>query len=1325
MTLLTLFIGVGSVSAQEEGTYFLYNESTGLFLSRGATWGTRSTADLYGIAFELAKINDGVYTLKNVDHSLVANGNKYLGDNLYTDNGSACNYTFASQGNGYTISKGSGYLTASTAGAAITENADASDNSVWKLLTKTEYNTILAQRKNTEAASIANAAGFNDVTTLDGLIAKISDTNTFISEDCTSKVANANIGAGSSGWTKDNDSNRGAGDTKAGDGVFQSWNGSTNIYQTVSNLEEGIYKLSVQAFYRIGNSASAVRVADNGCMVDYLYAGNNNTQLVSWYNIRTDDNSPNSMAAAHTLLDSDSNIALVEVFAYVGQEGTLKIGINNLSYVENDWMICDNFKLTYYTDKVAEAQIDALIATIPENVPTAVATNLNTLKEALQSEKTIVAYNALDAAIKAANPIAEKYDVYKTVRDRMVTIKNQTGFTNSGDAATAFDAEVTAQNTAVEASTTVATIEAAIEAVRAAAGTFLGAVEITGTVDATALIMNDTPTSNGDFWALTGGVTFDSGNNVAEYWNQSGMSIKQLLYGLPIGYYTLTAVALTRTDYVGTLSAGENTMNIATVGNSTVDNRSQANTWFNNGNGVNALSFHLANAANVEIGITADNANGDHWTVWRNFKLEYFGTDPLAADKALYQEALANAQEVDDTYTVVTGEEATALDEALTTYGNVVANYDDVEGSKTALQEATAALNEAAQTVKDAAPSYEAYNAEKEKAVIIGLTDEIPAATNAAAAAAAVNTMKVAESTFVNTNYPADITSLVGDLSTWTGEGGTGTSNNQHWSGSTKTYYEQSSGNWGANAWEISYTKTVTLPAGKYMAKVAARGTAALTYSELSVSVSKDVMPLAHKGDNGKGIATDGTTSFDEGTFANNGNGRGWEWGYLPFELTEESEVTFTLASKAESSGLWVSYCDFALLNVLATAEDYTALEDAKPTDIVLGFEEGEYAPYNNIEAAAALELANGIDPEAANAQVAVQLATNTLMTTKWVANEEEVNAVHNGLFATVQEGANYPEGWTRTNSWGQMRSGIEGDYATAYYNQPGSLKYGNNGGYIMPLKANTTYTLKFAYRSHENNSNDGITVSVLNGEDGISGKTFPGNGSTTDWKTATMVFTTGAAGNYVLTLANGGNTWMTGVEIFKAQPVEIAIKAGRQYTAFSCEWPLDFANTGLTAQIVTSAKGATQDVTKVPANTGIIVGLAEPATENTTIQVPICTEETEDVAEANMLVAVVDGATIIQPTDYTIYVFGKKNGKEAFYKVGSNGITVPANNAYLAVPVAAGAKEVIFLGGETTGINNVDADVETGDLYNLSGMKVKKAQKGVYIQNGKKVIVK
>lgn len=192
-------------------------------------------------------------------------------------------------------------------------------------------------------------------------------------------------------------------------------------------------------------------------------------------------------------------------------------------------------------------------------------------------------------------------------------------------------------------------------------------------------------------------------------------------------------------------------------------------------------------------------------------------------------------------------------------------------------------------------------------------------------------------------------------------------------------------------------------------------------------------------------------------------------------------------------------------------------------------------------------------------------------------------------------------------------------------------------------------------------------------------------------------------------------------------EAADITIKAGRQYTAFSYDKPLDFTDSELTAEIVTSANGTTQTVTKVPANTGIIVGLTEATTEAKTISVPVCAGET-DAVTGNMLVAVLEKTTIPQTVDgYTNYVFGKSGGKEQFFKVRATGMEVPANNAYLTIPDAqAKGLDEIGLNGDATGISTIEnADMQNGEVYNLQGQKVNRAQKGVYIVNGKKIVKK
>ena len=89
------------------------------------------------------------------------------------------------------------------------------------------------------------------------------------------------------------------------------------------------------------------------------------------------------------------------------------------------------------------------------------------------------------------------------------------------------------------------------------------------------------------------------------------------------------------------------------------------------------------------------------------------------------------------------------------------------------------------------------------------------------------------------------------------------------------------------------------------------------------------------------------------------------------------------------------------------------------------------------------------------------------------------------------------------------------------------------------------------------------------------------------------------------------------------------------------------------------------------------------------------------------------------------LYVLVNNNGTAEFQCLADNGATIPVGKAYLNVP-AAGARLNIVFAGETTGIAEVaTAGAENGAIYNLSGQRVSKPANGLYIVNGKKVIIK
>ena len=89
-----------------------------------------------------------------------------------------------------------------------------------------------------------------------------------------------------------------------------------------------------------------------------------------------------------------------------------------------------------------------------------------------------------------------------------------------------------------------------------------------------------------------------------------------------------------------------------------------------------------------------------------------------------------------------------------------------------------------------------------------------------------------------------------------------------------------------------------------------------------------------------------------------------------------------------------------------------------------------------------------------------------------------------------------------------------------------------------------------------------------------------------------------------------------------------------------------------------------------------------------------------------------------------TIYAFGKKNSKVGFILVGNN-VTIPSGKPYIAI-AGGGARDFLGFDDETTGIEAVEQAVKADNQYfNLAGQRVTQPTKGLYIVNGKKVIIK
>ena len=217
-----------------------------------------------------------------------------------------------------------------------------------------------------------------------------------------------------------------------------------------------------------------------------------------------------------------------------------------------------------------------------------------------------------------------------------------------------------------------------------------------------------------------------------------------------------------------------------------------------------------------------------------------------------------------------------------------------------------------------------------------------------------------------------------------------------------------------------------------------------------------------------------------------------------------------------------------------------------------------------------------------------------------------------------------------------------------------------------------------------------------------------------------------------------GTYTSQQAIQLYKLVEVEVVDEVtikeknkSQGYTTYVTQHDVSFA--GLTAYIATTVHENTitlQEITSAPVGTAVVVK-GDEVDEDKTYSLNVITTQPDDVS-ANLLKGS-DGT--IEGDGSTIFALGigktgDFEGLVGFYPVKS-GSKVPAGRAYIKVNGSSGSKAFLaFNFGEdnTTAIEvvrNENTLANDGVIYNLAGQRVEKAVKGVYIVNGKKIIVK
>ena len=726
--------------------------------------------------------------------------------------------------------------------------------------------------------------------------------------DLTSYIVNNSFETGDlNGWTYKGSSDTGvkpnSNSTYATTGVdgnylYNTWWQGTPLTQTVANLPNGIYELKV------------LLASDQNAKL-FLLANEGHSEV---YTITTDNKTFHDVSYEFMVLNGQAKIGVVG-------------GNDAGEYVEAGhwWYKADNFRLTY-------KGIDLSI--IQEAYETALA-NATAARDNVEYEivKGLERTNLLNAI--SLQPAENKSELEVATA---ALLNATTAFTASKPDYDALAAEKTiaaglgmSEESIASATATTKTGLVALQDLKVAEYNY-----IQGTYTENATLGSWTEDFNSD---LDGEGYKAGGPKYLDDWqaNKTTRTTKQTVT-LPAGDYALSVIARGQAGASGNLyyKIGDVTTDIALImkGSSGrgvdvngVANFSEEGEYNRNGEGFGweyrFITFHLDTETQVEIGASVT-IQGQWASVYAPVLLtteasvkalrmteitNLLGIVPTGKMNATVQSTLnekkdaaeaasAEENEIDELSTI-----ATELNEAIIAANASIAEYEKIAGYIAKANTIDGSIAADVQTQYD--------NGTLDKAEPV------------------FQALEVATYNYVTSNFTYEVALK----NTWNSNG-TNTAaadfNNEHWSGETRSYKNQQDGDnwgWGAQSWSIDFDQEVTLPAGEYVFKVAGRKSEGTT---LELVVTKEETTLGTVEDfpssnNTKGINKAGAASFDpedpEG-FANNGNGYGWQWRYVRFELNSESTVKVAVHAETNAVHNWVSFGDYTLQ---MTEETYLA----------------------------------------------------------------------------------------------------------------------------------------------------------------------------------------------------------------------------------------------------------------------------------------------------------------------------------------------------------------------------------------------------------------
>ena len=291
----------------------------------------------------------------------------------------------------------------------------------------------------------------------------------------------------------------------------------------------------------------------------------------------------------------------------------------------------------------------------------------------------------------------------------------------------------------------------------------------------------------------------------------------------------------------------------------------------------------------------------------------------------------------------------------------------------------------------------------------------------------------------------------------------------------------------------------------------------------------------------------------------------------------------------------------------------------------------------------------------------------------------------------------------------------------SANYSSGAAMRGFNTNMNLFTVPEAGVYRLSYAVCSNNTNAERQFVVSA--GDEEIVNKVvnWSVNKVTTDG-TMTEAAMTFNEGTVIKAKGSDTNIILDYILLEKVTSEDVAVSAIKFATYVPTCNVVAPADVKVYTAKVNEAKSAVV-LTEVPANfviakgTPVLVG-AEAGSYNFAASA----DEATTVADNDLKAAADD----TKGDGATIYALVEQDGKAVFAPL-KEGVAVSVGHAYLKLPAASATRFYsIQFGGETTGINEVNAAAKAdGAYYTLQGVKTSKAAKGIYIHNGKKVVIK